>query len=103
MKRILVTHYGGPEELRALEEECPEPRAGEARLHGIAIFALCIAGGWLFPGRKRVVPCSIQWLKRLKPELFRQDLIALLGSPAPAADQAADCAALSSYPGATGT
>jgi NADPH2:quinone reductase len=38
---------------------------------------LYIAGGWLFPGRKRVVPYSIQWLKRLRPVLFRQDLIAL--------------------------
>ena len=43
-----------------------------------AIFALYIAGGWLLPGRKRVVPYSIQTLKRLKPALFRQDLIALL-------------------------
>ena len=47
------------------------------RYHGIAIFALYIAGGWLLPGRKRVVPYSIQWLKRLRPALFRQDLIAL--------------------------
>jgi NADPH2:quinone reductase len=47
------------------------------RFHGIPIFALYIAGGWLLPGRKRVVPYSIQWLKRLKPTLFRQDLIAL--------------------------
>ena len=39
--------------------------------------ALYIAGGWLLPGRKRVVPYSIQWLKRLRPALFRQDLIAL--------------------------
>jgi NADPH2:quinone reductase len=38
---------------------------------------LYIVGGWLLPGRKRVVPYSIQTLKRLKPELFRQDLIAL--------------------------
>ena len=38
-----------------------------------------IAGGWLLPGRKRIVPYSIQTLKRLKPALFRQDLIALLG------------------------
>jgi NADPH:quinone reductase-like Zn-dependent oxidoreductase len=38
---------------------------------------LYIAGGWLLPGRKRVVPYSIQTLKRLKPEFFRQDLIAL--------------------------
>jgi NADPH:quinone reductase-like Zn-dependent oxidoreductase len=48
------------------------------RLHGIPIFALYIAGGWLLPGRKRVVPYSIQWLKRLRPALFRQDLISLL-------------------------
>ena len=47
------------------------------RLHGILIFGLYIAGGWLLPGRKRVVPYSIQTLKRLKPEWFRLDLIAL--------------------------
>jgi NADPH2:quinone reductase len=47
------------------------------RFHGIPIFGLYIAGGWLLPGRKRVVPYSIQWLKRLRPTLFRQDLIAL--------------------------
>jgi NADPH:quinone reductase len=47
------------------------------RLHGIPIYALYIAGGWLLPGRKRIVPYSIQTLKRLKPGLFRQDLIAL--------------------------
>jgi NADPH2:quinone reductase len=49
------------------------------RLHGIPIFGLYIAGGWLLPGRKRVVPYSIQWLKRLRPAWFRQDLIALFG------------------------
>jgi NADPH2:quinone reductase len=47
------------------------------RFHGILIFVLYIAGGWLLPGRKRVVPYSIQWLKRLRPAQFRQDLIAL--------------------------
>src|SRR5262249_31801386 len=47
------------------------------RYHGIPIFALYIAGGLLLPGRKRVVPYSIQWLKRVKPALFRQDLITL--------------------------
>src|SRR5438128_2799663 len=47
------------------------------RFREIRIFGLYIAGGWLLPGRKRVVPYSIQWLKRLKPALFRQDLIAL--------------------------
>ncbi len=48
------------------------------RFRGIAIFSLYIAGGWLFSGRKRVVPYSIQTLKRLKPPCFRQDLVALL-------------------------
>jgi NADPH2:quinone reductase len=47
------------------------------RFRAIAIFGLYIVGGWLLPGRKRVVPYSIQWLKRLRPALFRQDLIAL--------------------------
>jgi NADPH2:quinone reductase len=30
------------------------------------------------PGRKRVIPYSIQTLKRLRPALFREDLITLL-------------------------
>jgi NADPH:quinone reductase len=47
------------------------------RFAGTLNFGLFIAGGWLLPGRKRVVPYSIQTLKRLKPELFRQDLITL--------------------------
>jgi NADPH:quinone reductase len=47
------------------------------RFRGIRIFALYIVGGCFLPGRKRVIPYSIQWLKRLKPALFRQDLIAL--------------------------
>jgi NADPH:quinone reductase-like Zn-dependent oxidoreductase len=47
------------------------------RLHGIPIFGLYIAGGWLLPGWKWVLPYSIQWLKRLRPAWFRQDLIAL--------------------------
>jgi len=48
------------------------------RFRGIAIFGVFIAGGWLLPGRKRVLPYSIQWLKRLRPAWFRQDLTALL-------------------------
>ncbi len=49
------------------------------RFRGTATFALYIVGGWLLPGRKRVVPYSIQTLKRLRPALFRQDLITLFG------------------------
>jgi NADPH2:quinone reductase len=48
------------------------------RFRGAALFGLYIAGGWLLPGRKRVVPYSIQTLKRWKPDLFRQDWITLL-------------------------
>ena len=48
------------------------------RLHGIPCFALYIAGGWLLPGRKRVVPYSIQTLKRLTSAWYGQDLVALL-------------------------
>jgi NADPH2:quinone reductase len=47
------------------------------RFHGLAIFGLYIVGGWLLPGRKRVLPYSIQWLKRLRPAWFRHDLVAL--------------------------
>jgi len=50
---------------------------GRHRYRAILIFGLYIGSSWLLPGRKRVVPYSIQALKRVKPELFRQDLIAL--------------------------
>jgi NADPH2:quinone reductase len=50
---------------------------GRHRFRAIAIFGVYIAGGWVLSGRKRVVPYSIQWLKRLRPAWFRQDLIAL--------------------------
>jgi NADPH2:quinone reductase len=52
---------------------------GRHRFRGVAIFGLYIVGGWLFPGRRRVIPYSIQTLKRLRPAMFREDLIALLG------------------------
>lgn len=48
------------------------------RLHGIPIYGLYIVGGLLLPGRKHLIPYSIQWLMRLKPAMFRQDLITLL-------------------------
>jgi NADPH2:quinone reductase len=48
------------------------------RFRGTPIFGLCIAAAWILPGRKRVVPYSIQTLKRLKPAWFREDLTVLL-------------------------
>ena len=52
---------------------------GRHPFRGIAVFGLYIVGGWLLPGRRRVVPYSIQTLKRLRPAMFREDLIALFG------------------------
>ncbi len=49
------------------------------RFRGIASYGWYIVGGWLLPGGKRLVPYSIQWLMRRKPEQFRQDLTTLLG------------------------
>ena len=34
--RIIVTHYGGPDALQVLEEECPEPKGGEVRVRVLA-------------------------------------------------------------------
>ncbi|HEY6903456.1 MAG TPA: medium chain dehydrogenase/reductase family protein [Candidatus Acidoferrales bacterium] len=71
-----VVGYGLRSSLRGKGLTSGRPGSRE-RFRGTALFGLYIAGGWLLPGRKRVVPYSIQTLKRLKPEFFRQDLIAL--------------------------
>ncbi|HEX8985813.1 MAG TPA: medium chain dehydrogenase/reductase family protein [Bryobacteraceae bacterium] len=71
-----VVGYGLQTSLRG--EGLASKRPGRRqRFRGTAVFGLYIAGGWLLPGRKRVVPYSIQTLKRIRPALFRQDLIAL--------------------------
>jgi NADPH:quinone reductase-like Zn-dependent oxidoreductase len=72
-----VVGYGNTTSLRG--EGLASGRPGRRnRLHGIPIYALYIVGGWLLPGRKRIVPYSIQTLKRLKPAWFRQDFLVLL-------------------------
>ena len=56
--------------------------SGSARRHPIresAELGWFIVRNWFKPGRKRMVPYSIQWLMRFKPELFRHDLLTLLG------------------------
>ena len=50
---------------------------GRHPYRAIAIFGLYIGASFLLPGRKRVVPYSIQTLKRVKPTFFREDLTAL--------------------------
>ncbi len=54
--------------------------SGSSRRHRfreIRIFIPYLAGGWILPGRRRVVLYSIQWLKRLRPAWFRQDMTTL--------------------------
>ena len=72
-----VVGYGNTTSLRGQGFSSGRP-GRRNRFHGIPIYALYIAGGWLLPGRKRIVPYSIQTLKRLKPKMFREDLMALL-------------------------
>jgi NADPH:quinone reductase-like Zn-dependent oxidoreductase len=67
-----VVVYGNTPSLRG--EGLTAPRPGRRqRTRGFGIIARYIAASWLLPGRKRVVPYSIQWLKRVKPALFRAD------------------------------
>jgi len=71
---------GGTVVAYGLTSSLREGRLASGRRHrfrGIAIFGWYIAGGWLLPGRNRVIPYSIQWLKRRRPALFRRDVIAL--------------------------
>ena len=56
-----VVGYGNTTSLRG--EGLGSGRTGRRnRFHGLPIYALYIAGGWLLPGRKRIVPYSIQTL-----------------------------------------
>ncbi len=52
---------------------------GRHRFREAAILGVYVIGSWLLPGRKWMVPYSIQTFKRLRPAVFRQDLIDLLG------------------------
>jgi len=71
-----VVAFGLTGSLRGGRSTSAHP-GGRHRYRAISIFGLYISLSWILPGRKRVVPYSIQWLMRLKPEYFRQDLMAL--------------------------
>jgi len=73
-----VVGYGLSSSLRG--EGLTSSRPGRRqRFRGTLVFATYIARSWLSPGRKRVIPYSIQTLKRMRPALFREDLTNLLG------------------------
>jgi NADPH2:quinone reductase len=50
---------------------------GRHRFRQAANLGPYVLASWVLPGRKRLVPYSIQWLKRVRPALFRLDLTAL--------------------------
>ena len=71
-----VVAYGLTGSLRS-GRLAPGQPGSRHRYRAIAVFGLYIVASYLLPGHKRVVPYSIQTLKRLIPTLFRQDLTAL--------------------------
>jgi NADPH2:quinone reductase len=53
------------------------PSPGRRRFPSLLMFALYMIAGGISPGRKRVITYSIQWLDRLKPGWFHEDLTVL--------------------------
>ncbi len=72
-----VVVYGFTSKLRGGRSASGRP-GGRHRFREAGLLAWPVVRSWLLPGRKRMVPYSIQTLKRLRPARFRQDLIALL-------------------------
>ena len=56
----------------------PDHPGRRQRFRGFAAIALDMVRSRLLPGRRRVIPYSIQWLKRMRPAIFRHDLVTLL-------------------------
>jgi len=72
----VIVVYGFTSKLRGGRVATGRP--GRHRFREAAILAGYIVRNWFLPGRKRMVPYSIQTLKRVKPGQFRQDLVTLL-------------------------
>jgi NADPH:quinone reductase-like Zn-dependent oxidoreductase len=72
----VIVVYGFTSKLRGGRVATGRP--GRHRFREAAILGGYIARNWFLPGRKRMVPYSIQTLKRVKPVQFRQDLVTLL-------------------------
>jgi len=51
--------------------------SGRHPIRESATLGRCILRNWFLPGRKSMVPYSIQWLMRLRPAWFRHDLLTL--------------------------
>lgn len=71
-----VVVYGFQAKLRAGRMASGVPNARHP-IRESAILGSYILRNWVRGGRKRMVPYSIQWLMRLKPAQFRNDLLTL--------------------------
>ena len=65
-------------------------REGRHPIRESAELGRFIVRNWFKPGRKSMVPYSIQWLMRFKPAWFRHDLLTLLDLLETRQDQAPD-------------
>ena len=71
-----VVTYGFQSKMRG---GCMVSRSeGRHPFRGSAELVQYILRNWFKPGRKSMMPYSIQWLMRLKPAWFRQDLLTLM-------------------------
>ena len=73
----VVVAYGLTGSLRGGRSTSPRP-GRRHRVRAAATFVGYALRGRLAPGRGRVVVYSIQWRKRLRPAVFREDLLELL-------------------------
>jgi len=73
-----VVAYGGTSMLRGGRLASGRRHRRLRRLKGLATIGGPIAASYLLPGNKRITTYSIQWLKRVRPAWYREDLIALL-------------------------
>ena len=72
--RVVV--YGFQAKLRGGRMASGAPN-GRHAIRESATLGWYILRNWFLPGRKSMVPYSIQWLMRLKPDWFRHDLLTL--------------------------
>src|SRR5215204_1285580 len=73
-----VVAYGGTSMLRGGRLAGGRRHRRLRRLQGLATIGGPMAASYLLSGNKRITTYSIQWLKRLRPAWYREDLIALL-------------------------
>lgn len=72
--RVVVYGFQGTLHAASMASGAPRDRHP---IRESAILGWTIVQNWFLPGRKEMVPYSIQWWMRLKPRLFRRDLLTL--------------------------